>query len=138
MQLSINQLVALASPAILVLLPVAAAACTKSDNPNQCSLGLWGYVNGANVGTGVDISWKQAKIYDNQCGEIGFKDGINENQSITSQLPLTVEVRRLDFNGNYNYIGFCYGGYCFEGDFACELTSNNEKNWCYKTFDCPR
>ncbi|KAK3367527.1 hypothetical protein B0H63DRAFT_565492 [Podospora didyma] len=135
MLFSTTKLLAAASSAIVLLAHGAAAddwECKKTPE-GWCTLGIVGIFHGREGN--VAIQWKDATIFNSKCDRIGQKLGINEHQSIYSKLPWTVEITRLNWNGDYNNIAMAYGAFSAE-DFHCFTEVNGKINYCKKEFPC--
>ena len=79
--------------------------------------------------------WTTAVIYNYECDTIGGPyDPPFQGLAMDSQLPYTVDLTYLPTNDASGNIGFAYGGYYFEGQFACSGDTGLMK--CQHAFPC--
>ena len=79
--------------------------------------------------------WTTAVIYNYECDTIGGPyDPPVQGLAMDSQLPYTVDLTYLPTNDASGNIGFAYGGYYFEGQFACSGDQALRK--CQHAFPC--
>ncbi|KAK3368500.1 hypothetical protein B0H63DRAFT_534752 [Podospora didyma] len=115
--------------------PLPKSALGMGTGKGTCHLAFKARLNYNNV----KMSWQRALVFDNTCKEIGSHADPNEGSAIYSQLPSTVVVTHLHFNDDYNQIGFCYAGWCYQGNFVCQwYIDNNNDDWniCRHAFPC--
>ncbi|KAH8658145.1 hypothetical protein BX600DRAFT_514660 [Xylariales sp. PMI_506] len=95
--------------------------CT-SQGAGSCNLSLIGIYTDEISGTLFE--WQSLGIFNNACVEIGGVSRPWQGEAVDSQLPYTVVLEYLPsgYNvGDPTVIGMCYAGYCYTGNFACNV-----------------
>ncbi|KAK4218629.1 hypothetical protein QBC37DRAFT_478742 [Rhypophila decipiens] len=113
-------------------MPVVACSPTGAG---VCNFGVAGLVQGNTV------TWNWARIYNNNCQEIGGANGVFVNYlpiDITSSLPHVLTLGGLSYS-NYNWMAFRYNGWLFNGTPHCKRTTmpgGSVIHTCQKAFNC--
>ncbi|PPQ63879.1 hypothetical protein CVT24_009505 [Panaeolus cyanescens] len=109
----VTNLAAIVLALIALVVNHASAQCTPTG-PGVCNVGFVGHIG---LPLSSPMKWDRMNIYDRYCNTIGGRDYPTQGMAVPSQLPYTVVITRLQSGGDYNRIGFCYAGQCFDGGF---------------------